>query len=195
MAILIIFSVLCAYGIILNVWKSANLLATKNTSEKLTGVPVLMSLSDSTAFREEKNSGYIKYCQGSLILQPSSYKVELFFSIYNLILNISIFFVLYLIIKIIHSVIKGNPFHPKNGSRLKIISAIVIFIPLILQYSVNSMINGVIGNLSFTGITLHSEITGRSTIIVSIFSGILLFIISEVFRIGTSLKEENELTV
>lgn len=190
----ILFSI-CSFFTLMGLWNLCSLILTQKTSEYLSGIPVFMNFTNKAVIHDIATTSYITNGIGSLTLQPSSYKLELYFSAYNLVLNFSILISLFLLIKIIRSVLQGNPFHRNNGKRLKIISAIAILIPVLLQYSADIAINNAIKSLSFTNITLHSEILGRSTLIVCILSGVLFFVISEVFRVGTSLKEENELTV
>lgn len=193
--LLCILFLICSFSIFTGIWNLSSLIFTKKTSEYFSSVPVLMSFNNSAVIYDITKTSYINNGIGSLTLKSSSFNLELYFSVYKLVLNIGILLSLFLMIKIVRSVLQGNPFHKSNGNRLKIISGIAILVPLLLQFSADIVINNAIKGLAFANITLHSEILGRSTLIVCIFSGILLFVISEVFRVGSSLKEETDLTV
>jgi ABC-type anion transport system duplicated permease subunit len=55
--------------------------------------------------------------------------------------------------------------------------------------------NNVISQLKFSDKAIGYAFWNKGNLTTSLFAGLFFFVISEVFRIGTSLKEEQELTV
>lgn len=106
----------------------------------------------------------------------------------------SLLAVVFLIRKIIGTIHKGNPFTVKNGNRIRIISLLIIFVPLfvaLLRYIIkvnlpdDLAINGM-------GIAMHAF---RFDFMTTLTLGLIVMAIGEVFVAGAKLKQENDLTV
>ena len=112
----------------------------------------------------------------------------------NFIVLAALAYFIFLTRKIIITVINGNPFTKENGNRIKILSGLLIVVPVILDIISRIVASSIIQNVKSANSTMNAEGIGMVRDVL-IFVGLFLFVLSEVFRIGTSLKEENELTV
>lgn len=106
----------------------------------------------------------------------------------------SLLAIVFMIRKIIGTIHKGNPFTVKNGNRIRIISLLIIFVPLfvaLLRYIIkvnlpdDLAINGM-------GIAMHAF---RFDFMTTLTLGLIVMAIGEVFVAGAKLKQENDLTV
>jgi hypothetical protein len=143
----------------------------------------------------EMLAGSIVNMHGSLLLAKSYHDIILLISICRLLTLLGVVYCIILLRKIVNTVITGDPFIPQNGKRLRIISLIVIFLPLIIQLIVWFVTKHAISKLQFPNWGIRFDFLDNSSLITYIAIGIFVFIVSEVFRIGNSLKEEQELTV
>jgi hypothetical protein len=143
----------------------------------------------------EMLAGSIVNMHGSLLLAKSYHDIILLISICRLLTLLGVVYCIILLRKIVNTVINGDPFIPENGKRLRIISLIVIFLPLIIQLIVWFVTKHAISKLQFPSWGIRFDFLDNSSLITYIAIGIFVFIVSEVFRIGISLKEEQELTV
>ena len=129
----------------------------------ITELPVLMRINNHTFLQDINQTAIVSRIQGSLLLVSSSTGIKLFTSIYQIVLIISTGLCLWIMRKIIWTVIQGEPFVPQNGKRIKVLAMIVIFVPLILQVSAYFVTKNVITQLNFIDTTLDAELMGRST--------------------------------
>jgi hypothetical protein len=132
---------------------------------------------------------------GSLLMFDSFHGVKIFLSFCHLFMSFGGVNVIILLRKIIKSVIAGDPFTPQNGKRLKWMAMIIFFLPLVIQLFSWIVTKQVISQLQFPTIAIGFDFLDNGILKTYIITSIFLFVISEVFRIGTSLKEEQELTV
>ncbi|HYG40243.1 MAG TPA: DUF2975 domain-containing protein [Cytophagales bacterium] len=98
----------------------------------------------------------------------------------------------YLVKKIFNTLTENTPFVPENAKRLKQIGfLIILYAPLKIAYDLVShskaTMNFLIDNAPIgTEFNFHFE---------TIIAGLVILVIAEIFRIGTHLKEEQDLTV
>ncbi len=168
---------------------------SRNAVPPLSDIPVLVHFNNQQPLFDYSKTVSLFNISGSLLFMKVSPWIQYYFTFYEMALTISTGVCILLIRKLIRTVIDGDPFIPRNGKRLRALAIIIIAVPLALQISAHYVTKAIISQLNFPGISLSSGLLGKSTLLVCIFSGLLLFVISEVFRIGTSLKEEQELTV
>ncbi len=130
----------------------------------------------------------------SFLIQSASRGIMFLADLCNFIVLAALAYFIFLTRKIIITVINGNPFINENGIRIKILSGILVAVPIILDVISRIVANSIIQNVKSANFTMNPEGIGMVRDVL-IFIGLFLFVLSEVFRIGTSLKEENELTV
>jgi len=137
---------------------------------------------------------YVSNINGQLVFFKPSIWINLFPGLYTIIEWGSISYVIYLMLKIINSIIKGNPFDKLNANRLRIIAILFITVPVILQIASNIVVSNLITSINIENVKLSAQpFTGE--LYISVFVGILLIALSETLRIGTWIKEENEFTI
>ena len=132
---------------------------------------------------------------GSLLMWDSFHSVKIFLSFCNILVTFGSVYVILILRKIIKTVIAGDPFIPQNGKRLKLMAMIIFFLPLVIQLFSWIVTKQVISQLQFPTIAIGFDFLDNGNLRTYLITSIFLYIISEVFRIGTSLKEEQELTV
>lgn len=107
-------------------------------------------------------------------------------------------YLIYSIRKIILTVLEESPFIKRNADRIRIIGTILVAVPII-----TSILSFLINSDNFLGLGYYYTIKGIKSIYVNlnifdwtaVLFGFLFMAISEVFRIGVRMKEEQELTV
>jgi hypothetical protein len=98
----------------------------------------------------------------------------------------------FLLRKIFDSLTANNPFVVENAHRLRQIALLIIMIAP-LTFMRDSFVNWYLRqNFVLEGSSIQTHLTID---LKTIFIGLLLLIIAEIFRIGARLKEEQELTV
>jgi hypothetical protein len=100
--------------------------------------------------------------------------------------------VLYQLRKIFRSLAEGEPFSLANAARIRLIGLFVIFgelahsvVVFLFQYYVKS-------TFSISGLTITP---GVHVDLSSVFGGLVLLVIAEVFHLGARLQEDQDLTV
>lgn len=131
---------------------------------------------------------------GSLLVFRPSRIISLYSCIYSTIVWGGMAYILFLIRKIVMTVYSGNPFVAENARRMRIVAIVIIFAPLLLDVLSRFAVSSLLQGRSFPGLVLMNHGIGEQNSILIPF-GLLLFVISEVFRIGVTLKEENDLTI
>ncbi|MDR3609322.1 MAG: DUF2975 domain-containing protein [Ignavibacteriaceae bacterium] len=156
-------------------------------------IPVLINFNNGLGWKMQ--NGDLINMHGSLKLANSYYGINLLISICQMLILLGSVNCIILLRKIVNTVIAGDPFVPQNGKRLRIISLIIIFLPIIIQLNVWVATKQAISALQYPRWGIRFDFLDNSSLITYIVIGIFVFIVSEVFRIGISLKEEQELTV
>ncbi|MCL5029051.1 MAG: DUF2975 domain-containing protein [Bacteroidetes bacterium] len=156
--------------------------------------PVNIFMTNNHYFANEAKDIYLGEISGQVLFFKPSLALQLYSGVYTIIIWAAVSYIVFLIRKIIRTVIDGNPFTNKNGIRLKTAGAVVILVPIILWLSRLLIASSIISSIKIENVKLAA--TGLADITyLCIGAGMFLIVLSEVFRIGTSLKEENELTV
>ena len=133
--------------------------------------------------------------RGSLLLWDSFRGVKIFLSICNILVMFGSVYIILTLRKIIKTVIAGDPFIPQNGKRLKLIAMIIFFLPFVIQLFSWIVTKQAISQLQFPDIAIGFDFLNNGKLSTYLIISLFLYVISEVFRIGTSLKEEQEFTV
>ncbi|MBI2417820.1 MAG: DUF2975 domain-containing protein [Ignavibacteriales bacterium] len=110
--------------------------------------------------------------------------------VYNLFWNIFIIVGIQILKKFLFTLTIGTPFTLENAKRLRMLAFMIILVPLLLHIVCRLFIN-----LTIPVTNGYITIKGNWDTFEYIFIGGLVFIISEVFRKGVLLQEENNLTV
>ncbi len=156
--------------------------------------PVNIFIYNNHYFVNQSKDVYLGDISGLLLFFKPSLGLLLYEGFYTIIIWLAITYIIYLVRKIIRTLIDGNPFVKENGKRLRIAGVIVIIVPLLLWISRLLIASPIIASIKIENINLTT--TGITDILyICIGVGLFLIVLSEVFRIGTSLKEENDLTV
>ncbi len=137
---------------------------------------------------------YVGNISGQILFFNPSILLQLYSGFYAIIIWAAVSYIIFLIRKIIRSIIEGNPFIKENGMRLRRTGIVLILVNIVLWISRLLVANPAVTGIKIDNVKLSA--TGFSeTFYISLGAGMFLIVLSEVFRIGTSLKEENELTV
>lgn len=98
----------------------------------------------------------------------------------------------FLLTKVFKNVVVERPFVPENALYLKII-ALLIMASSVVTFIQDLIINGFLKeNFLLEGSQIRSHLTID---VKTIFAGLIILIIAQIFRTGTNLKEEHDLTV
>lgn len=150
----------------------------------------LQSLGVTTKLTEDI---WLGTTESSVIVINPSLGLALYSYFYFLFFFGAFGYAIFITRKIILSVIVGNPFVKANSDRIRIIGITLIAVPIILRISSYLVLNSLEivktkGIISFSGsFTNFSE--------AGLIFGLLFLVISEVFRVGLLMKEEQDLTV
>jgi hypothetical protein len=168
-----------------------------NFQPPVNDIPVFIFIRNPAFLQDINHTADISGFLGSLSLFRAALWIKAFYTISQVISMLSVLYSVVLLRKIVKTVIEGNPFIPKNGKRLKVVALITIIVPLVLQISTFFVTGHITRQLYFAEMTVSPSLMGMGSIGTSTYllAGGFIFVISEVFRIGTSLKEEQDLTV
>lgn len=156
-------------------------------------IPVIFSIENKDLL---SNSDYmVDELKGELtIVDPdTSFTLLLFFS--RLLTNISAIWFLFLFRSIIFSVIDDKPFIRNNVVRLRIIGILLLVVPGIHDILIQSLSLSVAAEPIIEGFLTESVLFEIPITNPVLLSGIFILILSEVFRSGVKLREEQDLTV
>lgn len=98
----------------------------------------------------------------------------------------------YLLRRLFKSLTQNNPFIVENAQRLRLISFLIMLIP-VTSFAHDAVVNWFLKQnflLDGSGIRSHLSIDLKT-----LFVGLVVLVIAEIFRVGARLKEEQELTV
>ncbi|RDV15904.1 DUF2975 domain-containing protein [Pontibacter diazotrophicus] len=100
--------------------------------------------------------------------------------------------VTYLLRKLFKSLTQNDPFVVENAQRLRLIAFLIMLEP-VTSFAHDAFVNWFIQHnflLDGSGIRAHLSIDLKT-----LFVGLIVLVIAEIFRIGARMKEEQELTV
>ncbi len=158
--------------------------------------PISKSISSSV------NSDYlIGGIQGRLTILNQTTLLMLMNSLIPILIFGSWTYGIFLLRKIIKNVHEGNHFASANVKNMRIIALIMMIVPHVQVLLQNIIVNSLPKNLIIDGMKVSKILAGP----VNIFSfslipdyillGLIIFVFAEVFKEGTNLKQENDLTV
>jgi len=101
-------------------------------------------------------------------------------------------FVIHQLRMVFRSLVDGNPFSLENASRIRLIGLFFIFGEIAVSMLVFVCQLYVESALDTSGLTIDP---GLDIELSPIFGGLVLLVIAEVFRLGTKLQEDRDLTV
>jgi hypothetical protein len=136
---------------------------------------------------------WLSTAESSIIVFNPSFGLSLYSYLYMLTIVGAFGYVILITRKIISSVLDGNPFKKVNSVRLRMIGVILIAVPIVLQIVSHIVLNS-ISIVGTKGINSFSSSYGTYASAGFVF-GLLFLVISEVFRVGVLMKEEQDLTV
>lgn len=141
--------------------------------------------------RESKT--IIENATGRIKIENPSNTFLLTFLILFLLFLFPVYYLLIQLKKFLHSVEEGNPFILENVKRLRIFAFLAIALTIFAGFAQFAGGFYVVSNYNLPG---NLSLIHRLNINWGlIFSGIILFVIAEAFKIGISVKKENDLTV
>lgn len=158
------------------------------------GMEVTMNPNEVEVWRDQSSKYSVFGFEGILTVYEPGMAIFICSNLIPISVYASLLVIVFMIRKIIGTIQSGNPFTVKNGNRIRIISLLIIFVPLfaaLLRYIIklslpeNLTINGM-------GIAMHAF---RFDFMSTLTVGLIVMAIGEVFIAGAKLKEENELTV
>lgn len=158
------------------------------------GMEVTMNPNEVEVWTDQSSKYSVFGIEGILTVYEPNMPVFICSNLIPISVYASLLVIVFMIRKIIGTIQSENPFTVKNGNRIRIISLLIIFVPLfvaLLRYIIklslpaNLTINGM-------GIAMHAF---RFDFMSTLTVGLIVMAIGEVFIAGAKLKEENELTV
>jgi hypothetical protein len=140
------------------------------------------------------NNIFVTDLSGSLLFFKQSLWIKLYSGLYPVLIWVGMFFICFLLLRIIKTTLEGDPFVMKNVIRLRIIGIIMTLTPLLLKLISDIYVNSLIVSIKMDNVRL-STYDFEPIVYAGIFIGLIFAVLQEVFRSGIKLKEENELTV
>lgn len=137
---------------------------------------------------------YLRYVHGEFETHNSPISLFVFVHLYDLWLFAGFFAVAYLLRKFIKAISKDNIFTISNIKTLKLLSFIIILVPIVDQIMQNFILFPLIKDLIFesgTRVAMPQNIYTSIAIVV----GCIILAITKIIETGIKLKEENDLTV
>ena len=169
---------------------------TGNPADSFMDVPVEFQLDEGAYQVESKHldvsAASITDVSGMLRFTSASRPLMLIYAVFALLYAGVLLFVIRQLRKLFQSLVDGVPFTIENASRIRLIGLIVLagevvesFLVFVGQLYIDS-------RFEITGLTVDP---GIDIDLSTVFAGLVLLVIAEVFRIGTQLKEDQDLTV
>lgn len=156
-------------------------------------VPVTVELTKNINDALSHQGFNLPLLKGNLFISPLFNDVHFITYVgifYTLSWNIFIIVGIQILKKFLFTLTTGSPFTLENAKRLRILAFMIILVPLLLHIVCRLFIS-----LTVPVTNGYISIKGNWDTFEYIFIGGLVFIISEVFRKGVQLQEENNLTV
>lgn len=156
--------------------------------------PVNILMTHSRTLVNSAKDIYIGDISGNLLFFKPPVILTIYSGLYTIVIWSCVSYVIFQMLKIINSMISGDPFEKLNGKRLRIIARFFIAAPVLIQLASYIIINSILHTVDIENIKVSAQLF-NSTVFISMFAGVLLYVLSETLRAGTEIKEENELTV
>jgi len=156
--------------------------------------PVRIFMAPNHYLANQSKDIYLVDLSGRLLFFKPSIGLQLYSGFYKIIIWGCLSLIIYLTRNIIKATVKGDPFVKENLKRIRIIGAIFMIVPFALQAWRNYLISSLISTINVENVRLTAS-NSNEIVLISLAAGLFFLALSEVFRIGASLKEENELTV
>ncbi|RDC65441.1 DUF2975 domain-containing protein [Adhaeribacter pallidiroseus] len=188
----LLFLIYLTFAISLKFFKNGTTEPTPETLEvRLTqGRPVEVS---TRAIAENLTNASLQLDSGKLTFNHPSSKSIIGFNLLVMWVAFTISLsITYLLRQLFRSLAQNNPFVLENAQRLRII-AILIMVTSFTTFAHDAIVNWFLQQnflLSGSGIRAHLVIDLKT-----LFAGLIVLVIAEIFRIGAQMKEEQELTV
>jgi hypothetical protein len=189
LGIYLLFLVLILFGTIYSFFSEDNSnLAPKIPIEFKTHEYGTMQFSDGTTSKISIGS------QSKIVfLSTVPFKIWLIRVISIYIMYALTFYILYLLRKFFQTLKEDNPFTRKNGTRLRAMGITVIIASVFWTKIYSLLLTLMVkGKISIEGIKIRSNSHFDFQVILL---GLIIIVISEVFRLGSEMKEEQELTI
>jgi hypothetical protein len=128
-----------------------------------------------------------------VFLRTAPFKIWLFNIISIYIMYALTLYIIYHLRKFFQTLKNENPFTRKNGTRLRAIGITTIIASIFWKKIYSLLISSLVsGKISIEGIKIISNSNFDFQVILL---GLIIIVISEVFRLGSEMKEEQELTI
>ena len=176
------------YPISFEIYKTEEINYGNGSLNKLTIGPLSLKNNDIP-----DSETIINNATGQVKINGAGGAVSLIYAVVIILILLTLFYVLNSLLKFLNTVEEGNPFVYDNVKRFRyfgIISIVLALIYIIMKFSI--------------GFIISSQIQLPSNLIIDhtfdfnwelILLGIILIVIAETFKIGTSVKSENDLTI
>ncbi len=145
--------------------------------------------------KRTKEEAEYEVCSSSIILpieKDNESKAHLLFSIFGILIILYSFLIFYLLKKVLDSVKFGSPFINKNVLRLRRIALMILALPLAILLFEVLLYYSIISKYIFVDSLIRLSFNFNLGLFIG---GILLLFISETFKQGIRIREEQELTI
>ncbi len=148
-----------------------------------------IQLSDNTIHKIAIGSNKATF----VFLSTVPFKIWIFNIIRIYVMYALTFYILYHLRNFFQTLKQENPFSRKNGTRLRAIGITIIIASVFWNEIYSSLLSYMVrGHISIEGIDISSHSNFNFQVILL---GLIILVISEVFRLGAEMKEEQELTI
>ncbi|MBI1937215.1 MAG: DUF2975 domain-containing protein [Ignavibacteriales bacterium] len=158
------------------------------------GMEVTLNPNEVEVWTDQSSKYSVFGIEGILTVYEPNMPVFICSNLIPISVYASLLVIVFLIRKIIGTINRGSPFTVKNGNRIRIISMLIIFVPLfvvLLRYIIKLSLPADL-TINGMGIAMHAF---RFDFISTLTLGLIVMAIGEVFVAGAKLKEENGLMV
>jgi hypothetical protein len=163
----------------------------------------MKSSNDTPLFEIEKKAPWVGEAELKVLAAfkfTGGNRYALLFKVFGTLIGVVGLVILFYLRKFIKSLSEGNPFVAENARRLQIIGWLSIGSAIFTV--INNLVTHfiIIDAVAIKGIVLHTNwialiADGFGSAILHLFYGFIVIVIAEVFRLGSIIKEEQDLTV
>ncbi|MFD3000358.1 DUF2975 domain-containing protein [Pontibacter toksunensis] len=147
----------------------------------------------TAAIAQNISAAALQLDSGKLTFNHQSSKQIIGFNLVSMWVSFSISLTItYLLRRLFRSLTQNDPFIVENAQRLRLIAFLIMLIPL-TSFVHDFIVNWFLKQnflIDGSGIRAHLNIDLKT-----LFVGLVVLVIAEIFRVGARLKEEQELTV
>jgi len=143
------------------------------------------------------NSSYevlVSIAEAMVLVKNPPFNILLFNILLYLISTGGFLYIINLLRKVLKNISDGKQFNNQNSIYIRNIGLIVIvssIIETILKYSISVYFSA---NITFENISITSYI-GSQSVLGVFFLGFVILVISKIFKLGTEIKSEQDLTI